>query len=105
MADDNPNFEINKHPKAINNCRELYLAENEKNILGAKGFKFKSENKYKRPINIFNRFNKLYSNHHNNIRSKILPGINFNKNNSRLMKSKSQMNPHNNYITLKRIKY
>ena len=100
MADDNPNFEIKKHPKAIRNCRELYLAENEKNILGAKGFKFNSENKYKRPINIYNRFKQLYSNHHNNIRSKILPGINFNKSKSRLMKSKSQINAHNN-ITLK----
>ena len=97
MADDNPKFEIKSPPKSINNCRELYIAENEKNILGAKGFKFTSENKYKRPINIYNRVNQLYSNYNNKSASKILPEINFNKNNSRLMKSQSQINVYSNY--------
>ena len=97
MADDNPKFEIKTPPKSINNCRELYFAENEKNILGAKGFKFTSENKYKRPINIYNRIKKLNSNHNSKIGSKILPEISFNKNSSRLMKSKSQLNVYNNY--------
>jgi hypothetical protein len=106
MADDNPKFEIKTPPKSINNCRELYYAENEKNILGAKGFKFTSENKYKRPINIYNRVNQLYSNYNNNkSASKILPEISFNKNNSKLMKSQSQINIYSNYkknkITLK----
>jgi hypothetical protein len=106
MADDNPKFEIKSPPKSINNCRELYYAENEKNILGAKGFKFTSENKYKRPINIYNRVNQLYSNYNNNkSASKILPEISFNKNNYKLMKSQSQINIYSNYkknkITLK----
>ena len=97
MADDNPKFEIKTPPKSINNCRELYFAENEKNILGAKGFKFTSENKYKRQINIYSRIKKLNSNHNSKIGSKILPEISFNKNSSRLMKSKSQLNIYNNY--------
>lgn len=97
MADDHPKFEIKIPPKPITNCREVYLAENEKNILGAKGFKFSSENKNKRPINIYNKIKELYSNYNNKIGSKILPEISFNKNSSKLLKSRSQINIYNNY--------
>ena len=40
MAEDNPKIQIKTLKKPINNSREAYLAENEKNILGTRGFKF-----------------------------------------------------------------
>ena len=99
MAEDNPKLELKTPAKPINNCREVYLAENEKNILGARGFKFALGNDFSKKLKILDRIkNSEINNNINsklNIDNKILPEIsNYNK--PRLIKSKSLININNN---------
>ncbi len=93
MAEDNPKIQIKTLKKPINNSREAYLAENEKNILGTRGFKFALGKYFSKnsKIDKLIKPNKFY------IDSKILPDIsNYNKINSKLIKSNSQTNINNN---------
>ena len=98
MAEDNPKIELKTPAKPINNSREVYLAENEKNILGARGFKFALGNDFSQKLKLLDKIkNSEINNNINpklNIDNKVLPEIsNYNK--TRLVKSKSQLNINN----------
>ena len=98
MAEDNPKIELKTPAKPINNSREVYLAENEKNILGPRGFKFSLGNDFSKKLKFLNVIKNSEINYNNpklNIDNTILPEIsNYNK--SRLIKSKSQININSN---------
>lgn len=100
MAEDNQKIEIKTPAKPINNCREVYLAENEKNILGPRGFKFSLRNDFSKKLNASNNNYKSHD---------LLPEISiYNKNTSRLIKSKSQVNLNNksnNFMTYRAKNY
>ena len=105
MAEDNINIEIKTPQKSINSTREAFMAENEKNILGPRGFKFSLDNNFKKKINIYDVVKKIDLKHKTklNINSKILPKINLkkynnNENDSKLMKSRSLVNIYNNNL-------
>ena len=97
MAEDNPKIELKTPSKPINNSREVYLAENEKNILGARGFKFALGNDFSKKIKILDKIKNSEIKNINpklNIDNNILPEIsNYNK--TRLIKSQSQININN----------
>ena len=93
MAEDNPKIQIKSPKKPINNCREVYFAENEKNILGPRGFKFALGNDFSKKIKAdkMKKYDEFY------IDTAILPDIsNYNKNYTKLVKSKSQTNINSN---------
>ena len=101
MAEDNPKLEIKIPPKPINNTREAFIAENEKNILGARGFKFSLGSDFSRKINLYDRIKNSESGSKFNIDRTVLPDIsNYynNKNTSRLIKSRSLLNIYNNNL-------
>lgn len=101
MAEDNPKLEIKIPPKPIHNTREVFIAENEKNILGARGFKFSLGNDFSRKTNLYDRIKNSESGSKFNIDRTVLPDIsNYynNKNTSRLIKSRSLLNINNNNL-------
>lgn len=102
MAEENPHIEIKKLPKPIENSREQYLFENEKYILGRPGFIFRAYPTLKERLQESLREQKEYNLNISKITrntslgkiisKNMLKDSNTTRNNSQLIKSRTQSN-------------